>query len=80
MALRYTYQIDDIPPLSGAPLDVQLAAGTLYARSSATLCLQHLDDNRKPTRGSTFTLVQDFAGLGGTLKYIAPTDGRYLYG
>jgi outer membrane protein insertion porin family len=71
VGLRYTYRIDKISPFAGAPTAIQLAAGT--AQTSAvgyTYAYNTLDDPIRPRHGLTFQFSQDFAGLGGSLKYL----------
>jgi outer membrane protein insertion porin family len=71
VSLNYTYQIQDVRPYAGAPLDVQLAAGSLNGSSIGfTYAYNDLDDIRKPTTGSAFSFSQSFSGFGGNLKYI----------
>jgi outer membrane protein insertion porin family len=70
--LRYTYKIEDVLPYAGAPLDVQLAAGAGHGSIIGyTYGYNDLDDYRKPTTGWTFNFGQEFAGFGGSLKYIS---------
>ena len=69
--LSYSYQIEKVQPYAGAPLNVQLAAGTLNGSVFGfTYSYNDLDDVRKPTSGSTFSFSQSFAGFGGNLKFI----------
>jgi outer membrane protein insertion porin family len=71
VAVNYTYQIQEVRPYAGAPLDVQLAAGSLNGSSFGfTYAYNDLDDLRKPTTGSAFSITQSFSGFGGNLKYI----------
>jgi outer membrane protein insertion porin family len=71
VSVNYTYQIQQVRPYAGAPLDVQLAAGSLYGSSFGfTYAYNDLDDIRKPTTGSAFSISQSFSGFGGNLKYI----------
>ncbi|MBS0471369.1 MAG: outer membrane protein assembly factor BamA [Proteobacteria bacterium] len=71
VALRYTYQIDKITPFLSAPLEVQLAAGeNKTSKIGYSFIYNTLDDPIKPTKGMVLTLSQEFAGLGGSLKYI----------
>jgi len=71
IGLNYTYKIEKISPYAGAPLDVQLAAGSNNGSIIGfTYSYNDLDDMRRPTSGSTFSLSQSFAGFGGNLKYI----------
>jgi len=70
VSLSYQYKIEEVRPYAGAPLDVQLAAGSLYGSILAfTYAYNDLDDYRKPTTGSTFSFSQQFAGFGGNLKF-----------
>jgi outer membrane protein insertion porin family len=78
--LSYQYKIEQVKPYAGAPLDVQLAAGTLNGSIFGySYAYADLDDFRKPTTGATFSFSQAFSGFGGNLKYIntAATFGIY---
>ena len=71
VGLRYTYKIDQISPFASAPLEVQLAAGTTKTSLLGySFVYNTLDDPIKPTKGFVFSLSQEFAGLGGSLKYM----------
>src|SRR3569832_845291 len=71
VGIRYTYKIDKITPFSGAPLEVQLAAGeTKTSVIGYSFVYNTLDDPIKPTHGWIFSFSQEFAGLGGSLKYV----------
>ncbi len=71
VGLRYTYKIDKISPFAGAPLEVQLAAGeTKTSLLGYSFVYNTLDDPIKPTKGFVFSFSQEFAGLGGSLKYL----------
>ncbi len=71
LGLNYSYQIQDTRPYAGAPLDVQLAAGSLYGSIVGFVySYNDLDDYRRPTTGSTFSLSQRFAGFGGNMKFL----------
>ncbi len=71
VSLSYTYQIEDVMPYAGAPLNVQLAAGSLNGSIFGfSYAYNDLDDLRKPTLGSSFAFSQSFAGFGGNLKFI----------
>jgi outer membrane protein insertion porin family len=71
VGLRYTYKIERIDPYINAPLEVQLAAGTRTTSGIGfTFSYNTLDDYIKPTKGIAFSFSQDFAGLGGSLKYL----------
>ena len=69
MSLNYTYKIENVRPYAGAPLNVQLAAGSLNgSQIGFTYAYNDLDDIRKPTTGSTFAFSQQFSGFGGNMK------------
>ncbi|MBV9694494.1 MAG: outer membrane protein assembly factor BamA, partial [Alphaproteobacteria bacterium] len=71
VGLRYTYKIQTINPYLNAPPEVLLAAGTTTTSGLGyTFSYNTLDDYIKPTRGLTFNFSQDFAGLGGSLKFL----------
>lgn len=71
VALNYTYKIEDVKPYAGAPLNVELAAGSLNGSIIGfTYAYNNLDDFRRPTNGSTFSISQQMAGFGGNLKFM----------
>jgi outer membrane protein insertion porin family len=75
VGLRYTFRTDDISPFSNAPTAIRLAAGTSDTSSIGySYAYNTLDDPIKPRKGITFVFSQDFAGFGGTLKYIRTTS------
>jgi outer membrane protein insertion porin family len=77
IGLRYTYRINKVSAFSGAPIEVQLAQGTTKASEiGVTFGYNTLDDNIKPTSGVLFSIDQDFAGFGGTLKFLK-TEGSF---
>jgi outer membrane protein insertion porin family len=79
VGLRYTYKIDKITPFAGAPLEVQQAAGTTKTSLIGyTFVYDTLDDPIKPTKGWALSFSQEFAGLGGSLKYLR-TQGSVGY-
>ncbi|HEX3993980.1 MAG TPA: outer membrane protein assembly factor BamA, partial [Acetobacteraceae bacterium] len=78
--LRYTFRTDKISPYVGAPLAIQLAAGTADTSSFGyTYSYNTLDDFLKPAHGFTFNFSQDIAGFGGTLKYLRSTTSASWY-
>ena len=80
VAVNYTYKIEEVRPYAGAPLDVQLAAGSLYGSIFGfTYAYNDLDDLRKPTSGSTFSFSQQFAGFGGNLKFMSTSANAATY-
>jgi outer membrane protein insertion porin family len=71
MGLRYTFRIDKITPFGNAPPQIVNAQGTANTSSIGySYDYNTLDDSLKPTKGITFDFSQDFAGFGGTLKYL----------
>ncbi|HVW72894.1 MAG TPA: outer membrane protein assembly factor BamA [Rhizomicrobium sp.] len=71
VALSYTYKIENVKPYAGAPLNVELAAGSLNGSILAfTYAYNDLDDIRRPTTGTTFSFSQQMAGFGGNLKFM----------
>jgi len=80
VGLRYTYKLQSINPYINAPLEVQLAAGqTTTSGVGYTFAYNTLDDYVKPTRGLAFSFAQDFAGLGGSLKYLKTESSMVTY-
>ncbi|HEY2034120.1 MAG TPA: outer membrane protein assembly factor BamA [Rhizomicrobium sp.] len=80
VGLRYTYRIDRITPFAGAPTAVQLASGTADTSSLGyTYAYNTLDDILKPRHGTTFSISQDIAGFGGTLKYLRTVANASYY-
>ena len=80
VSLSYTYEIAEVRPYAGAPLDVQLAAGSTNGSIFGfTYTYADLDDFRKPTNGETFSFTQSFAGGNGNLKFLntQATFGAY---
>jgi outer membrane protein insertion porin family len=75
IGLVYTYRLDQVSPYPGAPLEVELSAGTeKVSELGFNFAYNTLDDNIKPTSGMVFSLTQSFAGFGGSLKYLK-TEG-----
>jgi outer membrane protein insertion porin family len=71
VALHYNYSIQTINPYFNAPPEVILAAGSRTTSGIGfTFGYNTLDDYIKPTRGIAFSFSQDFAGLGGSEKYL----------
>lgn len=71
VSFSYSYQIADIRPYAGAPENVLEAAGSTNGSVLGYVySYNDLDDIRRPTAGSTFSFSQNFAGLGGNLKFI----------
>jgi outer membrane protein insertion porin family len=73
VSLRYTYRIDQISLFSDASQAlVESGAGGTADTSSIGYSYDYntLDDNIKPTKGVALDFSQDFAGFGGSLKYL----------
>lgn len=80
VGLSYTYKIEEVRPFAGAPLDVQLAAGSANGSIVGfSYSYNNLDDVRRPTSGMTFSFAQSFAGFGGSLKYISSITSASTY-
>lgn len=78
--LRYSLRQDKI---SGAPINASIfildALGTdVTSLVGYRFTYQDVDDDLDPHRGFTFTFLQDFAGLGGDVKYVR-TEGEAKY-
>lgn len=80
VGLRYTYAINRITPFGNAPQQVIAAAGTTKTSEiSYSFVYNTLDDPIKPTKGMVFSISQDFAGLGGSLKYLRSQGSIAFY-
>jgi len=65
---------------SSVPVKAELAQGSILTSSAGyTLSYNTLDNNKDPTSGILATLGQDFAGIGGDVKYIKTTGDVKLY-
>jgi len=80
VALRYSYKIEDISPYINAPFEILLAAGsTTTSGIGYTFSYNTLDDYQKPNKGIAFSISQDFAGFGGSLKYLRTEEQFITY-
>ena len=76
--LRYSFVIEKVSPFANASAQVLAAAGTSYTSAVGfTYGYSTLDVPDKPTHGLAFDFNQDFAGLGGTLKYLK-TEAHFV--
>ncbi len=81
--LRYTFRINKVTAFAGAPPALQQEL-QLYGNNTDTSLIgftfgfNTLDDYLKPTHGVLFSVSQDFAGLGGGLKFLK-TEGSFTY-
>jgi outer membrane protein insertion porin family len=79
--LRYTFRINKVTAFSGAPAALQQELA-LYGNNTNTSLVgftfgfNTLDDYLKPTSGVMFSVSQDFAGLGGSSKFLK-TEGSF---
>lgn len=80
VSLRYTYSIDRITPFIGAPEQVFQAQGTTQTSLFGyTYSYNTLNDPIRPTNGLSFSVSQDLAGFGGTLKYLRSETSFSVY-
>ncbi len=80
VGLRYTYRVDDVTALDGAPLEIQLSQGTSQTSLIGySYGYNTLDDPIKPSKGITFSFSQDIAGFGGSLKYLRTESSFAVY-
>jgi outer membrane protein insertion porin family len=71
VGLNYTYEVAQVAPFAGAPLEILLAAGSTYGSIFGySYSYNTLDDARKPTKGIATSFSQGFSGFGGNLKFI----------
>src|ERR1700722_1906327 len=71
VGLRYTGSESTVSPFSDAPSVILQAAGSETTSSFGySYSYNTLDDPIKPRHGYTFEWGQDFAGFGGTAKYL----------
>jgi outer membrane protein insertion porin family len=70
-SLSYKFVVDTITPFANASAQVFAAQGTTYSSIFGYgFVYSTLDDPELPTKGFTMSFSQEFAGLGGTLKYV----------
>jgi outer membrane protein insertion porin family len=71
VGLSYMYKIQKVRTFSNAPLEIFLDQGT---QNGSVIGYNYgfadVDNVRKPTDGATFAVGQNFAGFGGSLRYI----------
>jgi len=79
--VRYTYRLNKVSVYSGASPTLQEEL-SLYGGNTSTSDIgftfgyNTLDDYLKPTKGVVFSLSEDFAGIGGSLKFLK-TEGSF---
>jgi outer membrane protein insertion porin family len=80
VALRYAYRVETIHPYFNAPIEVLTQGGTTTTSGVGfTFSYNTLDDYIKPTKGMAFSISQDFAGLGGSLKFLRTEEQFVAY-
>jgi outer membrane protein insertion porin family len=71
LQLRYTFRSDDVRTFFGAANPIALQAGErLTSVAGFTLGWDRRDDPLTPSRGFTVSIDQDFAGLGGDVRFL----------
>lgn len=69
--LSYMYKIQQVNVVGGAPIEILLADGNHKGSVIGyAYTYSDIDDFRRPTTGSVFSFAQNFAGFGGSLKYL----------
>ncbi len=81
IGLNYTYRINKVTPYSNAPQalinEINANGATTYTSEIGySFIYNTLDDVIKPTSGIVFNFSQDFAGIGGNLKFLK-TEGTF---
>lgn len=80
VGMRYTYRLDELVAAAGAPLPVLLAQGDASTSVAGfTMVFDTRDDPIRPRAGLRFSFSQDFAGLGGDLKYLRTESSLKLF-
>ena len=82
LGLRYTFRNDDVSTFLGAASPIVLQSGErLTSVAGFTLGWDRRNDPLAPTRGFTISLDQDFAGLGGDVRFLqSQLDGAVYRG
>lgn len=76
MGLRYTLRYDDVvlaPGLADSPFFQAAIGGSTTSSIGYTAAYDTVDNFLRPSRGTRLSVNQDFAGLGGTIKYLRTT-------
>lgn len=78
--LRYSLAKDSISgaPVNASPFILAALGSDVTSLVGYRYTYQDVDDELDPHRGYTFTFLQDFAGLGGDVKYVR-TEGEAKY-
>lgn len=71
LGLRYTIRNDEVRTFSGANEAIRAQSGTrLTSLAGYTLNWDRRNDPFRPTRGFNMSLSQDFAGIGGDVRFV----------
>ena len=71
IGLSYTYKIQKVNVTGAAPIEILLDAGTQNGSIIGyNYVFSDLDDARKPNNGFSMSVAQNFAGFGGSLRYV----------
>lgn len=74
--VNYTLRNDEVRTFSGVSDAIRRASGSrVTSLVGYSVAWNRIDDFRMPTRGFTLSLNQEFAGLGGDVRYVR-TEGR----
>jgi len=80
MGLRYTIRNDDVTTFFGAANPISLQAGArVTSVAGFTLNWDRRNDPTRATRGFRMSLDQDFAGIGGDVKFLRSGFSGALY-
>jgi outer membrane protein insertion porin family len=82
LGVRYTIRSDEVRTFSGANAAIEASAGTrITSLAGYTLRWDRRNDPFRPTRGFDVTFSQDFAGIGGDVRYVrSEAEGGVYYG
>ncbi len=74
--VNYTLRNDEVRTFSGVSDAIRRASGSrVTSLVGYSVAWNRIDDFRMPTRGFTLSVNQEFAGLGGDVRYVR-TEGR----
>ena len=78
--LFYMYKIQKIDVFGAAPIEIELDQGSENGSVIGyNYIYADLDNARKPNNGATFAFGQNFAGFGGTLRYLETTGSFGMF-
>lgn len=90
LGLRYTLRRDDVRTslIFGSPFVIAARGAFTTSAIGYSLFFDTVDNFLRPTRGTSFRLSQDFAGVGGSIRYLRstleydyykPITGRWIF-